>query len=266
MNFRVKKKYNIQDLVEIMAILRAPDGCPWDIKQTHESIRRNFIEETYEVVEAIDKNDKELLCEELGDVLLQVVFHSRMEEECGGFSFDDVCDGICKKLIVRHPHIFSDVTAETADDVLKNWDAIKRETKGQKNVTESMMDIPAALPALIKAEKIQKKASHVGFDWQEVGGVLEKLREEVDEFGEAIEHGSREEIEEELGDLLFSAVNASRFVEVDPETALSRACGKFISRFKLCEQYIKEEGFEMEKLSLEELDKYWERAKLAEKK
>lgn len=265
MNFRVKKKYNIQDLVDIMALLRAPDGCPWDIKQTHESIRKNFIEETYEVVEAIDKKDRELLCEELGDVLLQVVFHSRMEEEAGGFTFDDVCDGICKKLIVRHPHIFSDVVADTPEEVLKNWDAIKRETKGQSSVSESMMDIPAAMPALIRAEKIQKKASNVGFDWKEASGAVEKLREEVDELDEAIKSGDSEHIDEELGDLLFSAVNVSRLVKSDPEVALAKSCDKFTSRFKLCEKLIAEQGLDMTSMSLEELDSFWDKAKIIEK-
>lgn len=265
MNFQVKKKYNIQDLVEIMSILRAPDGCPWDLKQTHDSIRRNLIEETYEAVEAIDTNDSQLLCEELGDILLQVVFHSRIDEELGGFTFDDVCDGICKKLIVRHPHIFSDVTAHTAQEVLKNWDAIKRETKGQETVAASMLDIPGAMPALIKAEKIQKKASNVGYDWLDVGGAVEKLREEVDELDEAVSSGDPQAIEEELGDLLFSAVNVSRFVKVDPEAALSGACSKFISRFKLCEQYIKEDGLDFESLDLQALDRYWEKAKRCEK-
>ena len=175
MSFEKKDKYTIEDLLEIMKILRAPGGCPWDREQDHHSIRASFIEETYEAVEAIDTDNTELLKEELGDVLLQVVFHSRIEEEAGRFNFDDVADGICKKMIVRHPHVFGDVTVENSADVLKNWDEIKKKTKSQKTQTEVLQSVSPALPALMRSAKVQHKAAKVGFDWENAQGALEKV-------------------------------------------------------------------------------------------
>ena len=169
-DFKQKEKYDINDLIEIMRSLRAPGGCPWDAEQTHESIRKNLIEETYEVVEAIDKKDSGMLLEELGDLLMQVVFHAQMEDEKGVFNFDDVADGVCKKLIERHPHVFGEVEVSGVDDVLDNWDAIKRRKKGQKKGSEPMLSVPRELPALMRAAKIQQKASAVGFDWPDVSG------------------------------------------------------------------------------------------------
>lgn len=163
-NFDFKEKYNIDDLLKIMTILRAPGGCPWDMEQTHETLKKDFIEETYEVIEAINKSSVDGLCEELGDVLLQVVFHSELEKEKGNFSFDDVCDGICKKMIVRHPHVFGDVKVESSDDVLKNWDEIKMKTKHQKTATESVESIPYEFPGLMYAQKVGKKAKKYGLD------------------------------------------------------------------------------------------------------
>ena len=180
-DFNFKPCYNMQDLIDIMRILRAPGGCPWDAEQTHESIKKNLIEETYEAIEAINKSDNELLCEELGDLLMQIVYHAQMESEKGEFGFDEVVDGVCKKLIVRHPHVFGDVTVSSVDDVLTNWDDIKKKTKGQKTVTESMFSVPRELPALMRATKLQKKAADIGFDWPDVSGALDKLEEEIAE-------------------------------------------------------------------------------------
>lgn len=260
--FVQKEKYTIKDLLHIMMLLRSPGGCPWDAEQTHASIKKNLIEETYEVIEAINKDDKELLCEELGDLLMQVVFHAQMEEEAESFTFDDVCDGICKKLIIRHPHVFSTTEISGVDDVLTNWDAIKRKTKGQKTAGDSMASVPRELPALMRGEKLQKKAAKVGFDWADVSGALDKIAEETQELKEAIENGDKENQFEELGDLLFSAVNVSRFIGCDAEEALTAANDKFLSRFLKVESLAAERGIDMSTSSLEELDKLWDEAKL----
>lgn len=251
----------MQDLIDIMRILRAPGGCPWDAEQTHESIKKNLIEETYEAVEAINKRDNELLCEELGDLLMQIVFHAQMESEKGEFGFDEVVDGVCKKLIVRHPHVFGDVTVSSVDDVLTNWDAIKKKTKGQKTVTDSMFSVPRELPALMRATKLQKKAADVGFDWPDVSGALDKLEEEIAELREAIAKSDSENISEELGDILFSAVNVSRFIKVDAEESLTAASDKFLARFTKVEALASERSIDMKSASLEELDALWDEVK-----
>ena len=244
-----------------MKMLRAPGGCPWDREQTHKSIRQNFIEETYEVIEAIDTEDRELLKEELGDVLLQVVFHSEMESEVGSFDINDVCDGICKKLIVRHPHIFADVKADTTDEVLSNWDKIKMQTKSQKTQSDAMDSVSKSLPSLMRSEKLQKKAAKVGFDWPDVSGALQKVEEETQELKKAIEEGDKKGMEEELGDLLFSVVNVSRFLKVDSEEALYHACDKFTNRFRMVEALAKERGISMESAPLSLLDSLWDEVK-----
>lgn len=261
-NFDFKEKYNIDDLLEIMRLLRSPGGCPWDAEQTHESIRNSLIEETYEVIEAINKNDRELLLEELGDVLLQVVFHAQMEKEKQSFDFSDVCDGICKKLVERHPHVFGTVNVENTDDVLRNWDDIKRKSKGQKTQGSAMEKIPRELPALMRAEKIQSKAKKAGFDWDEIGGALNALESEIKELKEAINSGVQDEIEGEMGDILFSCVNVARFVRVDPELALTRSNEKFIARFLEVERLANEKGIDMKEKTIEELDKLWDQAKI----
>ena len=263
-DFNRKESYNVQDLIEIMKILRAPGGCPWDAEQTHESIKKNLIEETYEVIEAINKDDKDLLCEELGDLLMQIVFHSQMEAEAGVFNFDAVADGVCKKLIERHPHVFGDVSISGVDDVLTNWDAIKRKTKKQKTTTESMLSVPRELPALMRATKLQKKAADVGFDWPDVSGALDKLEEEITELRQAISNDDRENITEELGDILFSAVNVSRFIKTDAEEALTAASDKFLSRFTKVELLSAERGMDMKSVGIDELDRLWDEAKSAE--
>lgn len=252
-----KNSYGIKDLENIVRLLRAPGGCPWDREQTHASIRRNFLEEAYEAVEAIDEADPDHLKEELGDVLLQVFLHACMEEEVGRFCLDDVADGICKKLIYRHPHVFGDTAVSGTDEVLSNWEALKRTEKHQETYTDTLKAVARSLPSLWRAEKVQKKARKAGFDWDEVGGALDKLSEEVEELRTAVAQGSN--IEEELGDLLFAAVNVSRFVRVDAEEALHAATDKFIRRFARVETLAGDQP--MTEMSLAELDKLWDEAK-----
>ncbi|MBR2454831.1 MAG: nucleoside triphosphate pyrophosphohydrolase [Clostridia bacterium] len=265
-NFQFKENYDINDLVDIVEILRSPDGCPWDREQDHKSIRRDFLEETYEVIEAINKDDRGLLLEELGDVLLQVVFHTQIEREKGSFELSDVADGICKKMIERHPHVFGNVNAETSEQVLENWDVIKKQTKKQKSQTESMLSIPREFPALMRADKVQKKAAKVGFDWDSVDGAFDKVSEELAELKEAVLMGAQDNVLEELGDLLFSVVNVSRFIKVDSEEALTGATDKFIDRFSKVEKMANERGLNMKETELSELDKLWDEAKQVSKK
>ena len=262
--FKFKNSYDVQDLLEIMKILRSPGGCPWDAQQTHESIKKNLIEEAYEVIEAINKDDKVLLCEELGDLLMQVVFHAQMEQETGTFDFGAVADDVCKKLIERHPHVFGQVEVSGVDDVLTNWDAIKMKTKKQKTATDSMLSVPRELPALMRATKLQKKAAGIGFDWSDVSGALDKLEEEISELRQAIANSDGENMTEELGDVLFSAVNVSRFIKTDAEEALTAASDKFLSRFTVVERLAGERGIDMTSAGLEVLDALWDEAKEAE--
>ncbi|MBO5396233.1 MAG: nucleoside triphosphate pyrophosphohydrolase [Clostridia bacterium] len=263
-NFQFKDFYNIDDLLRIVEILRAPGGCPWDAEQSHESIRKDFIEETYEVIEAINKNSPEMLREELGDVLLQVVFHTLIETEKGNFTFSDVTDEICKKLIVRHPHVFGDVNVSSTEEVLTNWDAIKMGTKKQNTVAEAIYSIPRELPALMRANKVQKKAAKAGFDWPDVTGAFEKITEEAKEVDAAIENGNETEILDEIGDLLFAVVNVARKTGVDPEEALTRATDKFSRRFECSEKMAAGESVDMKTATLEKLDEYWDKAKKQE--
>ena len=252
-----KGGYTFYDLVEIMKILRGEGGCPWDREQTHMSIRKNLIEETYEVVEAIDNDDPVLMCEELGDLILQAVFHAQMSAEEGRFDINDVCNGICEKLIVRHPHIFSDVVADTSDEVLKNWDAIKQQNKHQKTVTEKLNAIPPSLPALMRACKAGEKAAKVGFDFPTPDDAMKKVYEEARE----VETADSDAVSEEIGDLLFAAVNVARKHGVDPEEALYRATDKFIGRFSAVEKAVSDSGRRMEELSMAELDGIWDGVK-----
>ena len=256
-DFQYKDSYGVKDLEEIVRILRAPGGCPWDAEQTHQSIRRNFLEEAYEAVEAIDEENPDHLKEELGDVLLQVVFHARMEQEAGRFDLDGVADGVCKKLIYRHPHVFGDVAVSGTGEVLTNWEELKRKEKGQATNTDALEAVARSLPALWRAEKVQKKAKKAGFDWSEVSGALDKLAEELEELRQAAAQGTN--VAEELGDLLFSAVNVSRFLGVDCEDALNQATDKFIGRFRKVEEQAGERP--MTEMTLAELDQLWERAK-----
>ena len=256
-DFQYKDSYNVKDLEEIVRILRAPGGCPWDAEQTHQSIRRNFLEEAYEAAEAIDEESPEHLKEELGDVLLQVVFHARMEQEEGRFDLDDVADGVCKKLIYRHPHVFGDVSVSGTGEVLSNWEELKRKEKGQATNTDALESVARSLPALWRAEKVQKKAKKAGFDWPDVSGALDKLSEELEELKAAVAEGTN--VAEELGDLLFSAVNVSRFLKVDCEDVLNQATDKFIDRFRKVEAQAGDRP--MAEMTLAELDQLWERAK-----
>lgn len=261
MKLEVKERYGIEDLLSIMKVLRSEGGCPWDREQTSESIRNNFIEEAYEAVEAIDLKDDVSFCEELGDVLLQVVFHSRIKEEEDRFAFGDVCDGICRRLILRHPHIFGDVKADTSEQVLKNWEEIKVKEKGQETVTQTLHAVPKTFPALMRAEKVQKRAAKSGFDFTEVQQTLSCLKREIEELEEELQNSSSDGLEQELGDVLFSAVNVARFIGVDSENALSASTEKFISRFEQVEKLAEQKKINMKESSLEQLDVLWEEAK-----
>lgn len=250
-----KEKYHFDDLVTIVAMLRSEGGCPWDIEQTHKSIRNDFIEETYEVIEAIDTDDPKLLREELGDVMLQVVFHARISEEDKVFTIDDVANDICAKLIHRHPHVFGNVCAETPEEVLKNWDAIKSEEKSRVTVTDKLKSVPPMLPALMRATKVGKKAKC--FDFPTAHDVLDKISEELAEVSEAIEEGSNDHISEEIGDLLLSITSLCRKLGVDAEQALSGATDKFISRFEGVENCVLAQNKTMDDFTVEELDRIW---------
>lgn len=256
-----KTEYSFEDLVKIMTVLRSPEGCPWDREQTHQTIRRDLLEETYELIEGIDKNDPEILREELGDVLLQVVFHSNIAESNGNFSVSDVCNDVCQKLIVRHPHVFGDVKVKDSENVLANWDAIKKETKKQQSDTEVLRSISPALPALMRAEKIGKKARKVGFDFEDANEAMTKVSEEVDEVNEAIARGDKAAIEEEFGDLFLAVVNAARLAGVDSEQALYNANEKFLARFQRVEELCLASGRSVTDTPRDEKESFWLAAK-----
>ncbi len=261
-NFKFKEKYNIEDLLQIMSVLRSPGGCPWDAEQTHKSIKKDFIEETYEAIEAINKDDKDLLREELGDVLLQVVFHCQIEKELNTFDFSDVTDELCKKLIERHPHVFGEVKVESTDEVLSNWDNIKRKSKGQKTQGSSMLKVPKELPALMRSQKIQGKAKKAGFDWDDMSGAFDALESEIRELKEAIGKKDADSIEDEFGDVLFSCVNVARFIGIDSEEALTRSNDKFIRRFVEVEKLAESRNINMKETPIDELDELWKEAKI----
>lgn len=255
------KYYTINELLKIMEILRGENGCPWDKQQTHKSIRNDFIEETYEAVEAIDTENPVLLREELGDVLLQVVFHCRIEEESGNFNFNDIVNELCHKLIIRHPHVFSDVNVNSTSEVLNNWEQIKNKTKGTKSYTQTLTNVPSVLPALMRANKIGQRAKKAGMDFSDTKSTYDRLVSEVKELEDAINKNSNDEIFDEVGDVLFSCVNLARRLDVNPEEALTRSCEKFIKRFEKVEQLTRLKGIDMKSLSIEELDVYWDKAK-----
>lgn len=261
MSFEQKSKYDFYDLVEIMKVLRSPDGCPWDKVQTHHSIRQDFIEETYEAIEAIDTNNTELLREELGDVMMQVIFHANMEEEVGSFDIADVIDEVAKKLIFRHPHVFADTIADTPEQVLTNWDKIKMDSKEQKTQAQVLDSVSKALPALMYSQKIQHKAAKVGFDFEKTEDALEKISEELSELTDAIKDNNIENMSEELGDLLFSVVNVSRFIKVDSEKALYDATLKFKDRFSKVEQLCAQRSINMAEAPISVLDSLWDEVK-----
>jgi len=255
----------IQRLLDIMRRLRAPDGCPWDREQTIESLRGCLIEETYEVVDAMDSGDRSALCEELGDLLLQVVFQAQIADEEGAFSFDDVAGGIADKLVRRHPHVFGDVQADTPDEVIRNWEKIKKTEKGGETPRSLVDGIPRHLPALSKAYLVQKRVAKVGFEWDEIGDVIAKLEEELAEVKEAMQQQDAAAIREELGDLLFSTVNLSRYLGHESEELLNENISKFMRRFQGLENHLHTEGRELENCSIDELEAVWQTVKQQEK-
>ena len=258
-NFVRKPQYGFEDLLEIIRLLRSEDGCPWDKTQTHQSIRRGLLEEAYEAADAIDNDDPVLLKEELGDVLMQVVFHADIESDAGRFTIDDVCDGVVKKLLFRHPHVFGSECEDSPESVPVSWDKLKRQEKGQKTVADSMDSVARSLPGLWRAEKLQSKAASAGFEWPAVQGALDKLEEEVGELRRAVEEGG--DVPEELGDVLFAAVKVGRFCACDPEDAVNGTCEKFIRRFRAVENGAAAQGREVSQLSLEEMTALWNEAK-----
>lgn len=251
---------SLEELAELMAILRGPGGCPWDREQSHASLRSYLIEETYEVVEAIDAGEPHKLKEELGDLLLQIVFHAQLARERGAFTLEDVIRGITAKMRRRHPHVFGDVSLNTSQEVLARWDDLKKVEKGDRG----LMDLPPSLPALLKAQRVQEKAARVGFDWPSAAGPWEKVQEEARELQAAVASQRTEDIQEEIGDYLFAVVNVGRHLGVDAEAALSRAVDKFRRRFTFIEQQAARSGKALSELSLEEMDAWWEQAKVRE--
>ena len=247
-------------LMDIMRRLRGPGGCPWDAEQTHESLKRYLIEETYEVIEAIDKKDPELLKEELGDLFLQPIFHSAIAEEREEFSMADVIDTICEKLVRRHPHVFGDQVVRTADEQVENWEQIKKSEKGEERKS-ALAGVPPHMPALMKAQKLTEKAARVGFDWEHVDQVFAKVLEELHELEVAMVDDDQARMEAELGDLLFAIVNLGRFLSLNPEQALGKTIGRFTTRFAYIEETLHADGKQMKDATLEEMDLLWEEAK-----
>jgi len=263
-------KSNFENLVELMRRLRAPDGCPWDREQTYESLAPYLLEEAFESFDAIQdaaEGKTENLREELGDLLLQIIFHSQIAEEAGDFTIEDVCAGITKKMILRHPHVFGDKKFDTANEVLNNWDELKKAereiTKKEEKTKDSILDeVPLAFPALIEANKLTRKAAKVGFDWENTREIFDKFDEEISELRTAVSNAENKNIEEEIGDLLFVVVNLARRLDVEPETALKKTNRKFRQRFKFIEENLKMRGKNLEESNLKEMDALWNEAKL----
>lgn len=254
---------DLKELLKIMEALRSEKGCPWDKEQTRESLKPYIIEEAYELIDAIEENDPEKIKEELGDLLFQIVFQSRVAEENGEFSMQEVIEKIGKKMIARHPHVFGDTECKTPDDVIRQWEILKKQ---EGKLRDSILEgVPKTLPSLLRAHRLQKRAAQVGFDWERVGDVLKKLDEEIKELKEALGTNKRHEIEEELGDIFFMLVNLSRFVGVNPEDAHRKTISKFIHRFRYIEMNAAEQGRKLSDMTLEEMDKLWDEAKEREK-
>jgi tetrapyrrole methylase family protein/MazG family protein len=250
-------------LVAIMRRLRGPGGCPWDAEQSHETLKRYLLEECYEVIEAIDGNDPDNLKEELGDLMLQPVFHAVIAEERGAFTIDEVLGTICDKLVLRHPHVFGDQVIKTADEQVENWERIKKAEKGEERKS-ALSGVPTHLPALLKAQKITEKAARVGFDWEHVDQVFAKVMEELHEFEETMVQGNESRMEAELGDLLFAIVNLGRFLSLNPEEALRKTIERFSSRFAHIEETMHARGIHLKDASLEDMEALWEEAKKRE--
>ena len=256
LDFLCKESYDLRDFVVLVSYLRSPNGCPWDQVQTHESIRRNFLEETYEACEAIDAGDLVHMREELGDVLMQVLFHTDIEREAGHFDIDDVADAACKKLVYRHPHVFRRDEPDAPD-----WDTMKQRERAQTTTAEAMDSVARSLPALWRCDKIQAKAAKTGFEWPDVHAALDKVDEETRELRAAVASGDTEAIGDELGDLLFAAVKVARFAGIDPEQAAHAACEKFIRRFSAMETAAANDGTALEQCTLEQMLTLWQQAK-----
>ncbi len=252
---------DFQDLLSVMETLRGEEGCMWDLEQTHESLKRYLIEECYEVIEAIDEEDDEKLIEELGDVLLQVVFHAQIGKEDGYFNINDIIQGITNKMISRHPHIFSDVKVSSSKEVLDNWEDIKKKEKSMETYTDELNHVPKCLPGLMRAEKVQRKAGKVGFDWNDVEPAMEKVLEELQEIKDVYKGGEMSRIQEEVGDLIFATVNIARLLDIDPEFAVNYTIDKFIKRFQFIEESGIQKGLDMKSMTLDEMDALWEEAK-----
>ncbi len=252
---------NFIQLVELMARLRAPDGCPWDLQQTNQSLKPFLIEECYEVVDALDEGSPEKIKEELGDVLFQVIFHARIAEEKGEFTIGDVIAGTVAKMTRRHPHVFGDVKLATGQEVLANWEEIKKREKGYEQRTSILEGVPKDLPSLLRAHRLQERAARVGFDWSRIEEVLPKLDEEMAEFKESLKEENAAGVEEELGDIFFALVNISRFLGVNPEDALRKTISKFIRRFRYIEEHAAAVGKSLSDMTLEEMDRLWEESK-----
>lgn len=266
-SFGETDRYGLQGLEEVVRILRAPNGCPWDRKQTHESLKSALIEESYEVLDAIDNDDVDALCEELGDLLLQIVFHAELENEKSCFTMRDVCTGIVKKLIFRHPHVFAGADGiKTADDVLAAWSELKKEEKHQTTQGDTLKAVPRSLPALMRSAKLQKRAAEVGFDWDSAKSAMFKIDEEKAEVESAMESDNDENLKEEVGDLLFAVVNVARLLKINPELALADSCDKFMERFCKMEELILKDNKNLKDMSLDEMDEYWEMCKKVLKK
>lgn len=254
------KRWSIDPLVEVMARLRGPDGCPWDLEQTHDSLRRYMLEEAYEATEAMAEGDMQHLCEELGDVLLQVIFHAQIASESGHFTIDEVVEGITAKLVRRHPHVFGDVQVRDASDVNRNWEAIKRQERGGAAPASILSGVGQGLPALMRADGLQKRAAKIGFDWPDLSGPVAKVHEELNELLQA----PPAEREGELGDLLFAVVNVARALGLEPELALQQTNAKFMRRFQQMEAQAAQQGLQLSEMSLEALDRLWDESKKRE--
>ena len=256
------ERYGFDELNRVIHILRSPGGCPWDRKQTHETLRTNLVEEAYEAVDAIDREDMDALYDELGDVLLQIVLHAEIAREHGDFTIGDVTTAITHKMIFRHQHVFGSAKADTADEVLDLWQKVKKAERHQQTQAEVLRSVTRSLPALMRAEKVQKRAADVGFDWENARAAFYKISEEAEELSRAVEGGGG--VEEEAGDLLFAVVNVLRLLKLDPEIALNRATDKFTARFAEMERLILADGKSLAEMTLADMDAYWDRVKLSE--